>query len=465
MIRRKLLEVKKALNDVQVDLRATGRRLRTRRWLLEGPGPVDANWVTNDELELVLQGPLKQGVNEDPQRVLERARDVVQGKAGRGLAKIHKKFKRSFETAFKDAAVQCDAALPRRRGRGPAAPALAALRHYYDRYESYDMTILPLAEEDGAEADIVEVIRIAPEDATSLVDETKGRHKLGGVAVGHFGGFFDRGWRRNDIMWGRLDAAERLLGALLPPGHPKYPELLEQAQIAIIREELAADDTGDVVAILVESLLESRSGGAAEKALEQLLEEEQGNARQALEAALGAALGPVALREFLRTKFSVDRRLDPRTGLRAAGRGSRVLGQMLDAMPGNPALKRPAAWMIRFGSVLWGLVELATPGTWWRVGFRYWLGVILAISLVLIVVGILFAVPGAQKTGWVLVALTFALVAAKGVVADLVARRMRARVIIGGVALVAAVALGLLELRHIGTDASDLWHLVRGLWA
>jgi hypothetical protein len=139
---------------------------------------------------------------------------------------------------------------------------------------------------------------------------------------------------------------------------------------------------------------------------------------------------------------------------------------MLDAMPGNPALKRPAAWMIRFGSVLWGLVELATPGTWWRVGFRYWLGVILAISLVLIVVGILFAVPGAQKTGWVLVALTFALVAAKGVVvADLVARRMRARVIIGGVALVAAVALGLLELRHIGTDASDLWHWVRGLWA
>ena len=32
----------------------------------------------------------------------------------------------------------------------------------------------------------------------------------------HFGGFFSADWRRNDILWGRLDAAERLISALWP---------------------------------------------------------------------------------------------------------------------------------------------------------------------------------------------------------------------------------------------------------
>ena len=461
-MRRELLAVKKALSDVQVRLRTVGRRLRAKGWLLEVAGPVEANWVTLAELEIVLEGPRARGVADDPRAMRQRAAQVVKdgSPADRALAKIHKKLKRSLGRAFRDAAANCDTALPSAEVAGPAGPALRALRHYYDHYESYDMAILPLAEQDAGEADVVEVIRIAPEDATSLVDESKGRHKLGGVAVGHFGGFFDRAWRRNDIMWGRLDGAERILGALLSPQHDLYPELLERAQIAIIREELAADSSGDVTAILVQSLLEHRTGSAAEKALESRLEEQQGDVRNALEAALAAALGPEGLREFLATDFNVDRRLDPSTGLRALGRGSRVLGQMLDAMPGNPALKRPAAWTIRFGSVLWGMVELATPGTWWRTGFRYWLSAVLAIALALILVGIFFGVPGAQKTGWILVALSAALVVAKGVISDVVAGTMRVRVLLVGAALVVAVAFAVLELRHIGDDASALWDWV-----
>jgi patatin-related protein len=66
------------------------------------------------------------------------------------------------------------------------------------------------------EFDPVEVVRISPEDATALITRSEGgksltESKLRGVAIGHFGAFFERSARENDYLWGRLDAAERLL--------------------------------------------------------------------------------------------------------------------------------------------------------------------------------------------------------------------------------------------------------------
>jgi hypothetical protein len=53
----------------------------------------------------------------------------------------------------------------------------------------------------------------------------------GGVSLAiykhsHFGAFLDAGWRRNDILYGRLDAAECLISTLLPDEHPRAVELL-----------------------------------------------------------------------------------------------------------------------------------------------------------------------------------------------------------------------------------------------
>lgn len=39
--------------------------------------------------------------------------------------------------------------------------------------------------------------------------------KLAGVGLGHFAGFFRSSWRANDFMWGRLDAAARIVDLLL----------------------------------------------------------------------------------------------------------------------------------------------------------------------------------------------------------------------------------------------------------
>jgi len=87
------------------------------------------------------------------------------------------------------------------------------LAFYYDNYEYYDMLTFPIQYGTGAgESDEVEVIRISPEDATLLVDERKEyKKKLAGTGLMNFGSFFKEEWRENDIMWGRLDAAEILI--------------------------------------------------------------------------------------------------------------------------------------------------------------------------------------------------------------------------------------------------------------
>ena len=55
------------------------------------------------------------------------------------------------------------------------------------------------------------VDRISPRDATTLAAAGEGRQRLMGTAFGSFGGFLSRKARENDYLWGRLDAADRLI--------------------------------------------------------------------------------------------------------------------------------------------------------------------------------------------------------------------------------------------------------------
>jgi patatin-related protein len=55
----------------------------------------------------------------------------------------------------------------------------------------------------------IKVFRISPVDAKRL--STEGLRKLDGIGLGHFRAFLKRKYRENDYLWGRLDAAERLL--------------------------------------------------------------------------------------------------------------------------------------------------------------------------------------------------------------------------------------------------------------
>jgi hypothetical protein len=58
-------------------------------------------------------------------------------------------------------------------------------------------------------------LRLSAEAATPAdVGSLSPADKLYGLRLGHFGGFLARSWRANDWMWGRLDAATRLIDLL-----------------------------------------------------------------------------------------------------------------------------------------------------------------------------------------------------------------------------------------------------------
>lgn len=127
-----------------------------------------------------------------------------------------------------------------------AADAEACLdpdsRRAFDQFEYYDQIVFPIFYEASVgEAELCEVFRISPRDATSILDEnspTEKRRKLAGTALFHFGAFLNREWRQNDLLWGRLDAAERIIRCMLPRS-PEANAWIEEANLAIAGSEEA----------------------------------------------------------------------------------------------------------------------------------------------------------------------------------------------------------------------------------
>jgi Protein of unknown function (DUF3376) len=88
------------------------------------------------------------------------------------------------------------------------------VREAYARFSNLDTYLFPLEMVgDLHEKDIIETVRISPRDAkkgfSSISD------KVTGTMAYHFGAFFKRSWRSNDILWGRLDGLCQLIETLL----------------------------------------------------------------------------------------------------------------------------------------------------------------------------------------------------------------------------------------------------------
>lgn len=149
--------------------------------------------------------------------------------------------------------IECITASIRNRFREVMIPAAEAverclaghpLKRYFDHYEEYDQVTFPISyETQVGETEPVEVFRVSPLDAPSILDEgspTERRRKLAGTAFFRFGAFLKQDWRVNDMLWGRLDGTERIITAVLAQGSPESlseaPRLVRQAHLAILRE-------------------------------------------------------------------------------------------------------------------------------------------------------------------------------------------------------------------------------------
>ena len=67
---------------------------------------------------------------------------------------------------------------------------------------------------------------MSPHDSRLLAPLDAAEPKLKGIGTGHFAAFFKRRYRENDYLWGRLDAAERIVGLVLGDAGPRLPHVV-----------------------------------------------------------------------------------------------------------------------------------------------------------------------------------------------------------------------------------------------
>lgn len=139
----------------------------------------------------------------------------------------------------------------------------AALLSRYLGFPIWDVLIFPIvALAELPQLTPIKVTRFSPIDATALkpLDEKgrpeRGGHKLKGRVLHHFGGFFDKEWRENDYLWGRLDGVELILKMLSEESNVVLPDSLRDGGFRKILqgEQTVLTEAAEVISDLLASL-------------------------------------------------------------------------------------------------------------------------------------------------------------------------------------------------------------------
>lgn len=307
-----------------------------------------------------------------------------------------------------------------RRAEGGGVMARDCLAFYYSQYHLYDMVLFPVQYGTGsAETSEIEIYRISPEDATGIIDERRdaqGRRKLAGTALFNFGAFLEQKWRRNDMLWGRLDGADRLICAVMPATTEEELEVrgqvVRQAQAAILAEDLYLEDVQNMSRALATCLAERLPAKGDEHsrqaALETFLAREGRSLPNALQSALQACLKDrEALWQYYHDSYQVDRRVDPEQSVRSMARVTRVTAQMLEAVAADYRIKKsPFTWLAILAKMFWGLVEISVPQSLFNLLGRHWFKLLYLVDIGMIAGGMLMAQPAISKFGWMALAAT-----------------------------------------------------------
>jgi patatin-related protein len=286
--------------------------------------------------------------------------------------------------------------------------ARACARHYYSYYDEYDLVLFPiLYQTDVGEIAKVDIFRVSPEDTC----EGALLRRLAGTALANFGAFFDAYWRANDILWGRMDGAQRLFDVLLPGPDNKelHDDLLAQAHAAILREVLRPSDQAELSRRLAEALVQASAGLALNEILNRVVPElRQATSRDAkLAAVLRLCLEDQALLDYFRDRYEVDRAFDPQRTLRLLARSTQIVGAMLEGLARRYQVNEQfAAWVTRIGRLFWGIVEVAMPRSTWSLFTHNLLNLLLLMEILLLVGGTLLGNREVQQFALIALAAT-----------------------------------------------------------
>jgi patatin-related protein len=514
--RAEILRYKRVLNELFVSLRYAARSLRSRHKATDKrpgepvatPSPVKAQ-VLNlmNSIEKTVKGLVTE--TESPSLILDyflgkREADAERARSYKGqspedecTARVQKfledhpdimalfestadVLKENVRTAKHDAEQGCLELFTAIK-TGPLSPdpeidsilwvAKNCLGHYYYNYEDYDLLTYPiLYDTDVGEADTIDIIRISPEDAKQLIDEREsGCHKLAGTALGHFGAFLQKGWRENDILWGRLDGAERIITALIP-NHPLRTQLIGEAHAEIICETISAMGEGERHSLLAESLMRTRTRKPEPELLDKFVEKLRENSavNPDLKKKIGALINPNQLRQFYLDSFRTRSKVEPESALRSAARATTVIGLMLESLSSQRRVStKYAIWIARLGQVFWSLVEVAVPQSFPNLIFRHWLKLVYFLEALLIAGSTLLLHREVQQFALTAFAITAAVHLAVVILGDLIKNQnkwINLAKAAGVVILVALIATGVLTISAI-LGAGFSWRIISGVRA
>lgn len=201
-------------------------------------------WKTVGELNRSLEKQADDFVR-DPQKLA--ALDALRGALGRQLFQLQQKIRKDSFDAFRK--LTADDQL---NADWRAADRREILVRYLG-FPFWDQQIYPLlAFADIGEFDQVKIYRLSPDDAT-LLGGGPAHQKLTGATKAHFGAFLSRPGREGDYLWGRLDAAERmlkLLGLSDAGAKPLFTAILDEEQkVGLVRASILADRRKGVAAL------------------------------------------------------------------------------------------------------------------------------------------------------------------------------------------------------------------------
>jgi len=449
--RRALLAIRRGINHLFVDLRGLARLTRSRHErdrvapYLKGYADAVRSLMDNDHLKRALKEVMEtcpQGRKQNAQMLLNDP------EVERGLDRFAGALRAVFEQRVGQVSLLARRLLglngterlgepldPLARGveealsdlenQGPdGSLARRACQFYYDGYEYFDMVSLPLTfQTEAGESDIVEVFRISPWDAKSL--EPDGGKKLAGTALGNFGAFFVRDWRENDMLWGRLDAAERIISMLLPDEKLSGEEreirtqLIQEAHEAILQEARLGEraKVARLIAEEIDSIATStRKDPAKQASTSDHQQAARAKASEFLDpsrlgliwsGALRAYASDDALREHFVQSLPASRPFPERETLENVARSSKILGRLLEGLT-EKYLKqgRKVAWFTRLASIFWGFVMISVPDSLPRLVWRHFLHLLYFSFALMVVVGTAF-MPDLAKLGLCALVVTF----------------------------------------------------------
>jgi predicted acylesterase/phospholipase RssA len=202
------------------------------------------------------------------------------------------------------------------------------LQELYQAFEFFDMHIFPARQRSGlGEVDPVEIVRISPDRATRYIHgDNAVQEKLAGEKVMHFSAFLKKTWRENDLIWGRLDAAEIIVRTLLPDDEIAQKAMLDKLCPVIIKEELDSIRLRRMQEI-DSGLLRNRFKEADQ--VKRILDE--------IATLTSATTNPGAIEDYFRNRYRVGAEeladLDQSAMLRTGAKGIRTLSRVLNWIP------------------------------------------------------------------------------------------------------------------------------------